>query len=247
LLNEELRKQFGAGQVFMDVDSIDVGVDFADAINQAVSVCGVLLALVGPRWLTATDVSGSRRLDDPDDTVRVEIEAALNRSIRVIPVLIDGALMPRRQELPKTLAPLARRNALELSHNRYAYDLGRLLEAVERVLGQQSAPVADTANATPAPPPSEATGVGSQEATQLVKQAVPAIDTGRYEDALRDLDRSLELAPDNAWALKVRGDTYRALGRYEDALRDLDRSLELAPDDAFALRTRGNTYRALGR
>jgi hypothetical protein len=123
LLREELRRHLGAEQVFMDVDSIEVGVDFAEAIQQAVASCEVLLALVGPQWLTVTDANGQRRLEDPDDTVRLEIEAALARNIRVIPVLVDNTLMPQRQQLPESLAPLSRRNALELSYNRFGMTL----------------------------------------------------------------------------------------------------------------------------
>jgi hypothetical protein len=123
-LREELTKRLGAHQVFMDIDSIDVGVDFVEAIEQAVGTCQVLLALVGPQWLTITDAEGQRRLDNPDDTVRLEIEAALARNVRVIPVLVDNTPMPRPQQLPDSLVRLARRNALELSYNRYAYDLG---------------------------------------------------------------------------------------------------------------------------
>lgn len=76
----------------------------------------MLLAVIGPRWLTATDEDGRRRLDDPDDIVRLEIAAALEREIRVIPILVEGAVMLRCQELPDSLAGLARRNALSLRH-----------------------------------------------------------------------------------------------------------------------------------
>jgi putative sterol carrier protein len=140
LLREELSKHLGPQQVFMDVDSIQVGVDFAEVITQAVSTCEVLLAVVGPQWLTATDAEGRRRLDDPDDTVRLEIEAALARNILVIPVLVDNTPMPRRQQLPESLAPFARRNALELTNNRYAYDVKRLVAAVKRVVSETDPP-----------------------------------------------------------------------------------------------------------
>ena len=111
-LYDRLAARFGDDQVFMDVDTIALGVDFAEVITQAVSTCEVLLAVIGPRWLTATDEDGRRRLDDPDDLVRLEIAAALERDIRVIPILVEGAVMPRRQQLPEALAGLARRNAL---------------------------------------------------------------------------------------------------------------------------------------
>jgi TIR domain len=80
----------------MDVDSIELGVDFVDALERSLNQCKVLIAVIGDRWLTAKDSYGSRRLDDPDDLVRVEIEAALQREIRVIPIIVDDAHMPQR-------------------------------------------------------------------------------------------------------------------------------------------------------
>ena len=85
----------------MDVDSIPPGVDFAEAIQRAVSGCDDLLALIGRQWTTLADEQGHRRLDDPDDFVVLEVQAALDRNIPVIPVLVDGAVMPQRRELPK--------------------------------------------------------------------------------------------------------------------------------------------------
>jgi hypothetical protein len=102
-LYDWLAARLGDDQVFMDVDRIGLGVDFADAIARAVSTCDVLLAVIGPRWLTTTNEEGGRRLNEPDDIVRLEIQAALERDIRVIPILVEGAAMPRRQELPDAL------------------------------------------------------------------------------------------------------------------------------------------------
>jgi hypothetical protein len=138
-LYDRLVDRFGENQVFMDVDTIELGVDFAEVITQAVGTCQVLLAVIGPQWLTATDEGGRRRLDDPDDIVRLEIEAALRRSVRVIPVLAEGAVMPRRPELPESLAALARRNALTMRHESFRYDAERLIEAINRVLASTSA------------------------------------------------------------------------------------------------------------
>jgi TIR domain len=139
-LYDRLAARFGDDQVFMDVDTIALGVDFAEVISQAVSSCQVLLAVIGPRWLAATDEDGRRRLDDPDDLVRLEIAAALERDIRVIPILIEGAAMPRRQQLPEALAGLARRNALILRHESFRADADRLLAAVEPILRPPAAP-----------------------------------------------------------------------------------------------------------
>jgi WD40 repeat protein len=133
-LYDRLVVHFGNGRVFMDVDDIQPGVDFAEAINRALSTCKVLLAVIGPHWLTATDEDGRRRLDDPDDLVCLEIATALDRGIRVIPILIDGAAMPHRQELPDRLAGLARRNAFSLRHESFSSDFDRLLPEIERFL-----------------------------------------------------------------------------------------------------------------
>jgi hypothetical protein len=94
-LFDRLEEQCGAGQIFKDVDSIELGDDFVEMITRAVGSCDVLLALIGDQWLTITDEDGRRRVDDPNDFVRVEIEAALTRKVRVIPILVDGARMPR--------------------------------------------------------------------------------------------------------------------------------------------------------
>ena len=102
-LFDRLADQFGRGQVFKDVDSIDLGDDFVEVITAAVGFCDVLLALIGDQWLAITDEDGRRRLDNPDDFVRLEIEAALTRKVRVIPILVGGARMPRADELPPGL------------------------------------------------------------------------------------------------------------------------------------------------
>ena len=135
-LFESLASHFGRDQIFKDIDSIEPGVDFAEEIFRAVAACKVLLAIIGPAWLTMTDEHGRRRLDDPDDFVRLEIEAALARGIRVIPVLVDRTRMPRDDELPEGLAKLVRLQALELSPNRFDRDVERLLRVLERAVAQ---------------------------------------------------------------------------------------------------------------
>jgi hypothetical protein len=138
-LFDKLAERFGEGQIFKDIDSIEPGDDFVDTITAAVGSCDVLLALIGNRWLTITDAAGTRRLDDPNDFVRVEVEAALSRNVRVIPVLVEGASPPRGDQLPATLAGLVRRQALELSPSRFETDLGRLLRVLEKTLAETHA------------------------------------------------------------------------------------------------------------
>ena len=132
-LFDQLAARLGADQVFKDVDSIEPGDDFAEVITGAVSSCAVLLAVIGGRWLAAAG-QDERRLDNPGDFVRLEIEAALARGVRVIPVLVDGARMPRSDQLPASLAPLARRQAIELSHSRFSADLTGLLNVLDKEL-----------------------------------------------------------------------------------------------------------------
>jgi hypothetical protein len=134
LLKEHLTERFPNVPVFMDLDSIEVGVDFAEAIEDALCSCIVLVALIGRVWLTTTDDEGRRRLDDPDDYVLFEIRTAMERCVRVIPVLVDGAKAPRQQQLPAHLCKFARLNALEMSYGRFEYDESRLIAAIHRVL-----------------------------------------------------------------------------------------------------------------
>lgn len=142
-LYDRLAARFGEGQVFMDVDTIEPGLDLAEEISRAVAACRVSLVIIGPAWLSAADERGHRRLDDPDDFVRLEVEAALTRGIRVIPILTEGAVMPTRQELPESLAGLARRHALTVSHESFRSDVGGLITAIERV------PASDTSETSP--------------------------------------------------------------------------------------------------
>lgn len=131
---DALSARFGDDQVFMDL-TMDPGVDFVEQINEAVASCRLLIAVIGPRWATVRDAQGRRRLDNPTDFIRLELEAGLRRrDVRVVPVLVQGAAMPSADELPPPLAGLARRNALELSDARWGYDVDRLASAAARVL-----------------------------------------------------------------------------------------------------------------
>jgi TIR domain len=117
-LYDVLVAELGADRVFKDVDDIQPGDDFVERIQSAVGSCQVLLTLIGPQWLTITDAKGARRLDDPQDFVRLEVETALNRDdVRVIPILVDNARMPTAQELPEGLAALSRRQAVEINRS----------------------------------------------------------------------------------------------------------------------------------
>lgn len=133
-LADELQARLGAAHVFRDIDTIPPGQDFVKFITDAVGSCAVFLVVIGPDWLTARDAAGHRRLDDPEDFVRVETAAALSRDVPVIPVLVGGAAMPLAQDLPHPLKPLARRQAIELSDGRWRYDVEKLCKVIDDTL-----------------------------------------------------------------------------------------------------------------
>lgn len=129
-LYDSLADQFGADQVFMDVDAMAPGVDFVLTLTNALESVEVLLAVIGPQW-AERDADGRRRLDDPEDFVRFEVRSALERQIRVIPVLVRGASMPTSFDLPEDLRALAHRQAFELSDHRWRDDVAALRSALE--------------------------------------------------------------------------------------------------------------------
>jgi hypothetical protein len=131
-----LSGRFGRDRVFLDVDSIEIGASFAKVIDQWISRCDVVLAVIGRGWLDATDDGGARRLENPRDYVRLELEAALSRDMRVVPVLVHGARMPKPGELPESLVPLSDRNALELTRAYWELDVERLIGALERTAAE---------------------------------------------------------------------------------------------------------------
>ena len=104
---DRLFSHFGKDGIFKDVDSIPLGADFRAKVSAAVATCDVLLAIIGDNWLAITDSGGRRRLDDKDDLVRIEIETALQHSLTVIPVLVNGAKLPSADAMPKDLRPLS--------------------------------------------------------------------------------------------------------------------------------------------
>jgi TIR domain len=235
LLHEALITRFGEDQIFMDVDSIDPGVDYVEAIQQALDACDVSLALIGPQWLTIGGDNGERRLNDPHDKVRQEIEAALARNIAVIPILVDGACMPPRNELPGRLKPLAHRNALELTHSHYAYVRDRLVEVVEQVLrsvtSPGSAPAAEGRPGAPDAPsptrrPQLTGGAGFPrpgDAYAIHRVAGLAVGTAReMPDTVEkvwlfeELVRTLVMVGDNEKAAAVARDARLAAKRIDD-------------------------------
>jgi TIR domain len=134
-LYDRFADHFGEDRVFIDVSSIEPGLDFRYAITAAISSCEIVLVLIGPDWLSSSAEDGFRRLNDPADVVRVEIEAALNSPARVIPILIGQTQMPDAQDLPRSLQRLLHLNAFRLDHENFRPEAERLIRQVSKLLG----------------------------------------------------------------------------------------------------------------
>jgi hypothetical protein len=127
-LHADLQARLGRNsQIFMDVDGIPPGEDFRTYIDHAIVQCDAFVAMIGPDWLDARDEQGRRRLDDPHDFVRLEIAAALNRDIRVIPVLVGGARLPTAEELPEPLGRLVNRHAVSLDNETWELGVSKIV------------------------------------------------------------------------------------------------------------------------
>jgi hypothetical protein len=138
-LSDRLEERFPDASVFMDVDTIEPGADFTTSIRDAISDCDVLIAVIGSKWLTIEDERGSRRIDDPNDFLTLEIATALDRGVTVIPI-------------PQSLSGLARRNAVRLGHATFRIDIERILPAVDQALNA-SFPTDQPSSASEVPPP----------------------------------------------------------------------------------------------
>jgi hypothetical protein len=130
-LFNDLVAQLGKNSVFMDVDSIALGRDFRNVLQETLASCDLMLVLIGRNWADVKDEGGRTRLGDPGDFVRLEIEAALKRDIVVTPVLVQGALMPDADQLPTEIKDLAYRNGFELSHNRWESDVREMIKRLD--------------------------------------------------------------------------------------------------------------------
>jgi TIR domain len=130
-LSSSLSQHFGAARVFRDIDSIEAGDNFEHAIRDAVETAAAVLVVIGPRWLELRATDGTRRIDDPLDYVRREIELALASDTIIIPVLVESAALPTAELLPQTIRELTKRNAVELSDKRWDHDVQNLIKQLE--------------------------------------------------------------------------------------------------------------------
>ena len=139
-LADRLSLEFGENQIFRDFDDIHPEENFVESLKTGLSNADLLLVLIADNWLTIQSPAGQRRLDDENDFVRLEIEAALQRNIPIIPVLINGAVMPNAQDLPSSLSALALRQALPLSDSRWEQDVTNLISNIRNLINLKTQP-----------------------------------------------------------------------------------------------------------
>jgi hypothetical protein len=171
---DQLAARFGKAELFKDVDSMPLGLDFRRVLSEQVAQCDVLLALIGDGWLTATNAKGQRRIDDPADFVRIEIESALRRNIPVVPVLVGHTPIPKEGDLPEALRNLAFRHGIPVRpdpdfHN----DVERLVRGINDVLRPGSSPNAPPAADAPTSELVATLGAHSRSYLDKVLSSVP--------------------------------------------------------------------------
>lgn len=133
-IRSSLAARFGSDRLFRDADSMIPGTAYPQAIRAALARCDILVAVIGPRWLSATDGGGRRLVDRPHDWVRLEIAEALRRGIPLVPVLLDGAALPEAAELPPDVLGLTRRQATWVRQRNLDEDTDRLADALSALV-----------------------------------------------------------------------------------------------------------------
>ena len=249
-IQDRLERELGRDFLFIDVDGIPLGVNFVKVLRQEVAQCGVLLAVIGPNWLDVRDEDGTRRLDNPTDFVRIEISAALQREIPVIPILLDGTRVPKANQLPEDLQELALRNGLNVRHASFHADLDKLIWELKK-------------QALPTEPPPLPTRLSSAQALQ--NKGDELRELGRSEEAIavfNDLLARFGTATEPALREKVavallyKGVTLGGLSRSEEAIAVYDDLLArfgtasepaLREQVAVALRNKGFRLGTFGR
>src|SRR5688572_631261 len=225
-LADYLHRRFGAAHVFLDIDTIEPGADFVRVLQQSLQQTAVMLVIIGPRWTTLAGADGLPRLHNPADFVRMEVEAALSRDIPVVPVLVQGATLPRKEDLPSSLAPLTTRQVFALDHAEFNDDARRLGDRLAKLVdsGRPSALaivrrwwpalaiVAALAvglaaylvsgeTGTDSPAPSTAVAPSSPSADTVVEPLLAEAKAQRVRnqsvEALATLTRARALAPDS--------------------------------------------------
>lgn len=186
-LYDRLNQRF-PGRVFMDVTGIGVGTRWAEVIEQTLSSCEVAVILIGRRWLER-DPAGARRIDDPEDSLRAEIVTALRLGLKIVPLLVAGAGVPERHDLPPDVAPVVGWQALHIDDDDFDHDASRLVKQLEQKLQDEGAD-----------PHLESAGAKEAEIRRLMDHAEAWIGRGNWVTAAQTLLAVLSLDKANAAA-----------------------------------------------
>ena len=224
-LADHLSRRFGANRVFLDIDTIAPGTDFVEVLQASIRQTAAMLVVIGPQWASLRAEDGTRRLDSPNDFVRLEVEAALGRSIPVVPVLVQGATLLRKEDLPASLEPLVTRQTAVLDHAEFHADVERLCDRLATLIGEDKAtPWSLVRRWWPA----------------VALVAMLALGIAGYR-AMRSTDRESSNAPGNpvpeatleqtrrVEALLAEASAQRRRAQFIEALATLARARELAP------------------
>jgi len=240
-----LERAFGGARVFIDVDRLRAGQNFPQELEKRLSECAVMVCLIGPGWLDARNEEGARRRDDPKDWVRLEIERALARGLTVIPVLVEGACLPKAGNLPDTLKPLVELHAVSIATNSFRSDMAGLTRDIHEIAsgapwrwigaGAGASALAAAAifalsphGATPTPTPHLQETPGSS--ATIEDQPEEAVDIVVHDgNAPAEPRRSAAEERKHAEAikLKVSGDKYREKQDHDRAIEDYNRAINL--------------------
>jgi tetratricopeptide (TPR) repeat protein len=249
--------RFGRIDIFYDRSTIAPGEDFTERLSQAVAICDALIAIIGSEWTSSHNPNGDIKLWDPDDWVCIEIRTALERNIRVIPVLVEGASMPAAKDLPPALHSMVRRQWIRFDRGNPAWGAAQLTVAAEQALIETGVTIKHAQRAklrrvivasviviciiatTLAASVVISRYRSRLESARIVIEANELYQDGRYEEAKNRLDYAIELDPRSPDAFRSRGNLYATLGKADLAKADFQTAWKLDP--AKRLRVRAAT------
>ena len=222
-LADHLQRRFGADRLFLDIETIEPGTDFVQVLQRSLGETAAVLVVIGRQWLGIRNAAGTRRLDDPADFVRLEVETALGRGVPVVPVLVQGAPLPRVEDLPVSLAPLVTRQAAALDHAEFHADAERLCDRLAPLIARRRR------GWWPLPVPLAVAGVVLLAVVlgghawyrgQAERQRVAAVESARLERT-RQLAALVEVATEQ-----------RQRRQFGDAVKTLEAARQLDPEAA---------------